>query len=274
MKLFILPFDHRSSFLKILEKPTKNKVIELKKIIFTGFLNVYNQYKRKNELAILVDEKYGKEIIEIAKGKNIKICLPIEKSGKNILQLEYKDLNEVKKINPDYIKVLIRYNPSNIKINEKQIIVLKQINDFCLKNNYKIILELLVPPTENDLKLTKNYDRYLRLDRTCQAINEIQEHIQVSIWKLEGFNENGWKEINKIIENNSKIIFLGRGESKIKVKNWLVQSKNIKNIIGFAIGRTIFLETIKKYSEGLIDKEKASEEISNNFKYFINLWDK
>lgn len=274
MKLFILPFDHRSSFLKILEKPTKKNVIALKKIIFNGFLDVYNSYKKKSELAILIDEEYGKEIIDIAKEKNIKTCLPIEKSGKSVLELEYKDLNEIKKIDPDYVKVLIRYNPLNIKTNEKQITVLKQINDFCSKNNYKVLLELLVPPTEYDLKLSKNYDRYLRLDRTLQAINEIQEHILVDIWKLEGFNENGWKEINKIIQNDSKIIFLGRGESKTKVRNWLLQAKNIRNVIGFAIGRTIFLEILEKYSKGLIDEKKASKEISNNFKYFIDLWNK
>lgn len=274
MKLFILPFDHRSSFLKILKKPTKKKVEELKQIIFNGFLDVYSQYKKKSELAILLDQKYGEEIIKYAKEKNIAICLPIEKSGKNILELEYKDLNEIKKINPDYVKVLIRYNPLNIKVNEKQIITLKKIDDFCRKNNYKVILELLVPPTEDDLKLTKNYDRYLRLDRTCQAINEIQEHILVNTWKLEGFNKRGWQDIEKIIENDSKIIFLGRGESKTKVKNWLIQSKNTKNIIGFAIGRTIFMDAIGRYNQGLISREKASKIISNNFKYFIDLWNK
>jgi myo-inositol catabolism protein IolC len=272
MKLFILPFDHRASFLKILEEPNKKKVEELKQIIFNGFLKVYTGYKKKKELAILVDEKYGSAIIKYAKEKNITICLPIEKSGKDILELEYKDLNEVKKINPDYIKILIRYNPFNIKINEKQINILKQADIFCKKNNYKVILELLVPPTEDDLKLTRNYDKYLRLDRTCRAIDEIKESIKVDIWKLEGFTRKGFDKINKV--TNSKIIFLGRGESKEKVKKWLIESKNVKNVIGFAIGRTLFLDVIKKYSKGLIDKEKASQEIADNFKYFIDLSNK
>ncbi|MDD3919014.1 MAG: DUF2090 domain-containing protein [Candidatus Pacebacteria bacterium] len=274
MKLFILPFDHRSSFLKILEKPNKKTVEELKNIIFTGFLKVYETYKTKKDLAILVDEKYGSKIIKFAKENKIQLCLPIEKSGKEILELEYKDLKEIKKIDPDYIKVLIRYNPLNIEINEKQDIVLKKINTFCEKNNYKLILELLVPPTEDDLKLTTNYDKYLRLNRTCQAIQEIQETIKVDIWKLEGFNEKGWKEINKIIKNKSQIIFLGRGESKEKVRKWLMESKKIKNIIGFAIGRTIFIDPIKEYAEKKIDENKASDEVAKRFKYYIDLFNK
>jgi len=274
MKLFILPFDHRSSFLKILEKPNKKRVEELKQIIFIGFLKAYQEYKPKKDLAILVDEKYGSKIIEFAKENKIKLCLPIEKSGKEVLELEYKDLKQVNKIKPDYIKVLVRYNPLNVEINEKQSLVLKKINDFCKKNKYKLILELLVPATKDDLKLSTNYDRYLRLSRTCQAIEEIQDSVKVDIWKLEGFNKKGWEEINKVIKNKAKIIFLGRGESKQKVKKWLIEAKNSKNIIGFAIGRTIFMDQIKEYNENLITAEEASSKIAKNFKYFIDLFNK
>jgi len=272
MKLYILPFDHRSSFTKLLEKPNKKKVEELKQIIFEAFLKVYNNYSKKKDLGILIDEKYGKGIIEFAKKNKITLCLPIEKSGKKVLALEYKNLEEIKRINPDYIKILVRYNPLNVKINQKQLLILKKVNAFCLKNKFKVILELLVPPTEKDLKSTKDYDRCLRIERTLTAIKEIQENIEVSIWKLEGFNEKQWKEINKVTK--SKIIFLGRGESKIKVKNWLLRAKNNKNIIGFAIGRTTFLEPIKKYLQGSLSREKTSLKIANNFKYFINLFDK
>ena len=71
----------------------------------------------------------------------------------------------------------------------------------------------MVPPAKDDLLLTKNYDKYLRLDRTCQAINEIQEHIKVDIWKLEGFTKGA---LVKLLKSLFKIIFLGRGESKAK----------------------------------------------------------
>ena len=86
---------------------------------FDGFLKVYNNYPKKKDLGILVDEKYGEEIIKFAKEKKITFCLPIEKSGKKVLELEYKDLKKIKEINPDYIKILIRYNPLNIKTNKQ-----------------------------------------------------------------------------------------------------------------------------------------------------------
>jgi len=270
MKLFILPFDHRSSFLKITKK--KKEIEKLKQIIFNGFLKTYTTYSRKKELGILVDEKYGKEIIENAKKNKITLCLPVEKSGKTIFQSNYRDLNKIKKINPNYIKILVRYNPINIRENKIQIKRLEKINQFCKENKFKIIFELLVPPTKEDLELTNNYDKSLRLDRTLQAIQEIQEKINVYIWKLEGFSKKGLEEITKI--TNKKIIILGRGENKQKVKKWILDAKEFEQIIGFAIGRTLFKQELEKYLNKKISKEKAEENISKNFSYFINLWNK
>lgn len=270
MKLFILPFDHRSSFLKL--SKNKKEIEELKQIIFNGFLDIFKNYKNKKELGILVDETYGKKIIEQAKKNKIKLCVPIEKSGKEIFECGYKDLNKIKEINPEYIKVLVRYNPINIKENKLQLKRLEKINQFCKENKYKILFELLVPPTKEDLKLTDDYDKKIRLDRTIQAIQEIQEKINVNIWKIEGFSKKGLEEITKI--TNKKIIILGRGEDKQKVKKWLNNAKEFEQIIGFAIGRTIFQEELKDYLKNKISKEKAEENISKNFLYFINLWNK
>lgn len=62
--LYILPFDHRSSFFKnIMElknAPTKKDLElakKLKQIIFEGFLLALNGFEDKKNFAILVDEK-------------------------------------------------------------------------------------------------------------------------------------------------------------------------------------------------------------------------
>ncbi|MFA5432983.1 MAG: DUF2090 domain-containing protein [Candidatus Paceibacterota bacterium] len=278
-ELLILPFDHRSSFLKdilcLSTKPNKeeiNKVKELKRIIFDGFLLANNKEK---SLGILVDEEYGEEILKEAKSKKIVTCLPVEKSGEKLLKLNYsKDFeNHIDKFNPDFVKVLIRYNPLNKKDNQKQLKVLTQINDFCQTKKYKIILELLVPPAKEELE-NKNYENTARIERTIEAIKEIKKVIEVSIWKLEGFDKKQWKEVIEATNKKSQIIFLGRGEDKKKVIKWMKDAATHKEIIGFAIGRTIFLETLKEYYFNKISRDKAVKLISNNFKYFVNLWRK
>lgn len=279
-ELFILPFDHRSSFLKdilnLSQKPNKKEreeTKELKKIIFEGFFSIASKEKDKNKFGILVDEEYGEEILNKAGKEKFTICLPVEKSGKEELTLEYgkKFKEHVNKFNPDFVKVLIRYNPLNLKTNKKQLEVLSEINE--LSKKYNIILELLVPPTEKEKSL-KNYDKEIRVERTIDAIKEIKKVLKVNIWKLEGFEKKQWEKIINTIPKESKIIFLGRGQDKKKVIRWLKAAAPFKEIIGFAIGRTIFLETLKKYHKGEISKEKAVKNISANFNNFVKLWRK
>ena len=238
----------------------------MKKMIFEAFLSVI---KNKKDFAVLVDEELGSDILINAKKLGIKICLPVEKSGQKELNLEFGNnfKGHIDKFSPDYVKILIRYNPHNTDINKRQLKVLKRLSQL----DYKIILELLVPPTPQE-SLLPNYDKKIRYINTMKAIEEINEAINVNIWKLEGFNKKQWEGIIKKTNKGSKIIFLGRGEDKKKVSNWMESASHFKEIIGFAIGRTIFLEPLKDYENKKISQEEAIEKIKLNFEYFVNLW--
>jgi len=268
-QLIILPFDHRSSFLKDITNQ-KRKVREMKEMIFDAFLL---SIKNKRDFAILVDEELGENVLLRAKKENIKICLPVEKSGQKELKLEYGDdfQKHIKKFDPEYVKVLIRYNPSNIEINKRQLEVLSKIDNFCRENKYKVLLELLVPKSKEEIDI-KNYDTLLRYKKTIEAIKEIKTKIKVSVWKLEGFSKKQWEGVIKSTNKGSKIVLLGRGEDKSKVSKWMKDASGYKEIIGFAIGRTIFLEPLKEYQNNKSTKEETIKKISDNFNYFINLW--
>ncbi|MFA5368812.1 MAG: DUF2090 domain-containing protein [Candidatus Paceibacterota bacterium] len=281
--LFILPFDHRSSFFKnimgIKGKPSQKNIQqakELKKIIFNGFLAGIQGFKNKKDFGILIDEKTGDEIISKAKKEKIIICLPVEKSGHSF-DFEYGNNfgEHIKKIKPNFIKALIRYNPENISLNKKQLKKIKLLDDFCKKNKYPLIIELLVPPTPNDLKIygIKKYEQKIRIIKTIEAIKEIQNISIPTIWKLEGFNKKDWL---KIIDTTrkSKIIVLGRGESTQNVIKWLSDASLFDEIIGFAVGRTVFAEPLISYLNGDISKNEASLWIAVKFSFFVDLWQK
>jgi 5-dehydro-2-deoxygluconokinase len=65
---------------------------------------------------------------------------------------------------------------------------------------------------------------------------------------------------------------LGRGENTKMVEKWIKNAKTHKEIIGFAIGRTIFFNPIKDYYNKKIARKEAINQISNNLKYFVKLW--
>src|SRR3989344_8953663 len=257
----------------------KKEIADLKKIIFEAFVRVFKKYQPKNYFGILVDEEYGWPIIKAAKKIKAVVCLPVEKSGQTEFKFEYGNSfgSHIKKIKPDYVKVLVRYNPLNKATNKKQLKRLKELGIFCRKNNYQIILELLVPPTDFDLKIAKteiNYNNKWRPLRTIEAIKEIKKAIKADIWKLEYFTPANWQKVIKAAGPETKIILLGRGGDKSVVDDWIRDAAKFKQIIGFAIGRTIFLDELKEYKSGKITRKAAIKSIANNFDYFIQLWAK
>jgi len=294
--LFILAFDHRSSFVKNLlgvkdgrkiSPAIKNKVTDYKKVIYAGFKLAIKNGLPKKEGAILVDEEFGSAILQDAKKNHFNICLPVEKSGQRDFDFAYgKNFPaHITKYKPTIIKVLIRYNPDDPKVaKNQQLKNLKTISDFCQTKNYPFMIEALVPATKKQLTAVKqnkkNYDQKLRPPLTCKMISEIQATgIEPSVWKVEGFH-NG-QSYQKLVQQikaggraNVNAIILGRGEDKQGVKKWLAAGAKVKGIIGFAIGRTIFWQPLNDLKNGLISQNQASKQISQNYldfyKYFLS----
>ncbi|HPC30527.1 MAG TPA: DUF2090 domain-containing protein [Candidatus Paceibacterota bacterium] len=281
--IYILPFDHRSSFikdiLKIKGEPTASdlKLIkDLKKIIFEGFLLASQDFNKK-DLAILVDEKFGSDIIKQAHQKNITLCIPVEKSGQSFAFEYGKNFGKhIIKQNPDYVKALLRYDPipQNTALNKFQLKNLNELASFCKKYKYKLLIELLVPLSRKELTGSTIEQDKKRAQKTVLAIQEIQTIVSPAIWKLEGMRRKDWPMIIKTIKPNSKIVVLGRGESKEQVKQWLSDAAPYPSIIGFAIGRTIFKEALEIYLKKDISRQEAALWIAVEFSFFINFWQK
>lgn len=280
-----MPFDHRTSLVRDIighdkiNSRQRRQIEKLKFLIYQAFLKVYNAYSNKSELSVLVDEQFGARILRDAKKRGIQICVPVEASGEKELKFEYGNAfgRHINKFAPDYVKVLVNYNPLNRKINQRQRNKLNRLSDFCRKNNYHLLLELLVPPTAKDLEISgtlAGYESKLKIKRTVDAINEIKKAAKPAIWKMEGFSRAGWQKVLKALPKNQAVIVLGRGEDEPKVKKWLIAASGFARIIGFAVGRTIFLKSLKKYYSGKMTEESFINRLSLKFGSFIRLWKK
>ena len=133
-----------------------------------------------------------------------------------------------------------------------------------------------MPATEK----IKNYDTKIRPLLTMKAIKEIRNFgIEPDIWKLEEMpKKSGWKNVieaaKKGSKKDAKIIVLGRAGTKKQVKEWLKTASSFPEIIGFAIGRTIFFSPLQKYREGKISRKQAIGLIAKDFSYFTDYWKK
>jgi RpiB/LacA/LacB family sugar-phosphate isomerase len=290
-KLYILPFDHRSSFLKIIgiPKPPNKQGIKTaknyKKLVYHAYLN---SLKKTNEInktntGILVDPWLGKDILQDAKKKKLIFCYTLEKSGQQEFKFDQPDYKQhLQRLKPTYAKVLVRYNPQEDKTtNKRQAKRLAILSNYLQTTPTKFLFELLVPPTDKQLKRSKSkqsYDKKIRPALTIKAIKELQQTgVNPSIWKLEG--TSSLKDLKKITKQvisfnpNSRIIILGRGESKQKAEQWIKVAAQIPEVIGFAVGRTIFQKPLENYKNKKISKTQATTQITNNFLHFIKLFE-
>ncbi|MBU0613951.1 DUF2090 domain-containing protein [Patescibacteria group bacterium] len=268
--LFILPFDHRSSFAKDtinakypVSAAQAKKLQSLKRIIFDGFLLARKQYASPEELAILVDEEFGASILKNADKIGIATAQTVEKSGEKIFELEYSTgfRGHLKKYDTEFAKVLIHYFPNDKKATTLQNNRILKIQKFCQANEIEFLLEVLVDG-ENKSKLIK------------EAVNSLKKSgVKPDVWKLEGVNsKTAWKQIRKITD--APIVVLGRGADKKQVDEWIKIAAQSGAVHGMAVGRTIFLKPIQDFCKKKIDKKTASERIANNYLHYTKLWNK
>ncbi len=268
-RLFILPFDHRSTFVKELlgaSYPPNAKIAKqvtaLKGIVFEGFLKARKLAKNPNELAILIDEEFGGGIITTAQKTGLHFALSVEKSGQPIFTFEYGEQfgDHLLKIKPTFAKALVRYDVRKVADNKIQNKRLKTLSSFCRKNKLGLMVEIL---TDGKVGKAK------QIETTMKEM--IAAGIRPTIWKVEGLDTVAdWKKIRKL--TTAMIIVLGRGESKKFVQNWMAVASKSGQVNGFAIGRTIFYRPLQDYLKKKLTRAQAVEQICKNYLAFVKAW--
>ena len=291
--LYILAFDHRGTITKGLlgvegREPTHdeaNKVSEMKKIIFDGFLKANEYGITGGDPAILVDETFGLEVQQKAKEMNIKFAAPVEKSGQKVFDFEYGDQfgEKINEVGADFVKILVRWNPDDEEeIRETQGNRIKELSDWLTENDKKFLLEFLVPATEEQLASVENdqarYDSEIRPKLAVKVVEEMRERgADPDIWKIEGLDTSeDCEKVAQAIRTGDRedviAVVLGRGASDEKVNEWLKAGSSVEGYKGFAIGRSIFWDALKGFHEGKKSREEAVEEIAQSYLGFLSVY--
>jgi myo-inositol catabolism protein IolC len=293
-KLYILAFDHRGSFQKkmfgIEGDPTPEEtetIADAKKLIFEGMEIAVERGVDASTAGVLVDEQFGGDIPKLAREHGLKLSMPVEKSGQNEFDFQYGDEfgEHIKAFDPDFAKVLVRYNPDgDAELNERQFARLKRLADWLHSNDYKFLFELLVPAEAHQLEQVggdeDRYDAELRPELMRRTIEAAQDYgIEVDVWKIEGVDAREDAELLSAQarkgegRENVKSVLLGRGASDAKVDHWLRVAAPVEGFIGFAIGRSIWWDALKGFLDGKLERKAAAEKVADNYLRFIEVYD-
>ena len=293
-KLYILAFDHRGSFQKkmfgIQGDPTPEeteRIADAKRLIFEGMLVAVRDGAEAGATGVLVDEQFGSNIPEQAREHGLTLAMPVEKSGQDDFDFEYGDdfAAHILKFDPDFSKVLVRYNPDgDATLNKEQLARLKRLADWLHDNDRKFLFELLVPATDEQLASvggdSDRYDAELRPELMRRAIEDTQNFgVEVDVWKIEGVDEQ--RDAAMLAEQARSgpgregvtCVLLGRGASTEKVEHWLQVASPVEGFIGFAIGRSIWWDALKGFLDSSLSREQAAAAIADNYLHFVRVYE-
>jgi len=293
-KLYILAFDHRGSFQKkffgIEGEPDSEQtaiIADAKHLIFEGLLQAVSAGAEPSVTGVLVDEQFGSTVPAETRERGLKLAMPAERSGQNMFDFQYGEEfgDHISSFNPDFTKVLVRYNPDGDgPENAVQLGKLKRLSDWLKDNERKFLFELLVPAEEQQLASvggdTERYDTELRPALMRRAIAEIQDAgIEVDIWKIEGVDERSDCEMLVAQARSGGrdgvvCVVLGRGADDAKVDRWLSAAAPVEGFVGFAIGRSIWWDPLKAYVDGKIERAAGARKIAENYLRFIAVYER
>jgi myo-inositol catabolism protein IolC len=292
--LYILAFDHRGSFQKkffgIDGEPDGEQtaiIADAKHLIFEGMLQAIAAGAEPSVTGVLVDEQFGSTIPEEAHEKGLVLAMPAERSGQPMFDFQYGDQfgEHIERFNPDYTKVLVRYNPDGDAAgNSEQVAKLKRLSDWLKKHDRKFLFELLVPAEDAQLQSvggdSERYDAELRPELMRRAIAAIQDAgVVVDIWKIEGVDQRSDCEMlvaqaRSGGRDDVRCVVLGRGADDAKVDEWLTAAAPVDGYIGFAIGRSIWWDPLKAYVEGKIERSAGARKIAENYLRFVAVYER
>jgi len=293
--LYVMAFDHRASFSKDLFGATaplspelKAKVGDTKDLIFEGFERAVARGAPRSSAGVLVDEQFGSAVARKAKQAGYLLAMPVERSGQDEFQFEYGDdfAEHIEAFDPDFSKVLVRYNPGGDReLNLRQTRKLALLSNWLHAHGRKFLFELLVPATPGQLERCggpedeDRYDREIRPALVVQALRELQEGaVEPDIWKIEGLETSA--DCARVVEqarsgaarNEVVCIVLGRGARFERVLKWLAAAAVVQGFVGFAVGRTEWLEALKGYVSGERSREETIANIADRYLRMIRAY--
>jgi myo-inositol catabolism protein IolC len=277
---YVLAFDHRrslmTSFFGVEGEPSDEDVDRArlaKQVIWEGLLRAIDDGVPRASAAALVDATYGADVIAAAAARGIRVAVPVEASGRRELAFEHPDWRErLDRLDPTWAKVLVRYRADgDQEMNARQRRLLADLDAYRRETDRDLMLELLVPAETGEDPVV--FDAELRPALMVRAIEEIRrDEIAPSLWKLEGLTrESDCERVARAAE--APCLVLGRGEDRAAVDAWLRAAARVPGYAGFAIGRSIWWEALRRFFDDEITRPDATATIAAEYTRCVEVYD-
>jgi myo-inositol catabolism protein IolC len=283
--LMIMAADHRSSLESGLygiegsAGPLESaRIAKGKLILFEALLDAAAALKDRGRPGILIDEQHGASAALIAaESPEIDLSMPIEASGQQWFRLAYPGhwQRHAEFFTTDHAEILIRDHPGlDPDARARQAKALAVVSKWAAGVGKGLIIELLVPAGGEDLRSVggdvARYDAELRPRLTNEVIVYLQDHgVEPTLWKVEGLDAR--KDAERLVETVRRdgreinCIVLGRNAPPERLEHWLGIAASVDGFVGFAIGRTIWWDPLRRHVVGAAGEPETKGRITANY---------
>ncbi|POF28531.1 bifunctional 5-dehydro-2-deoxygluconokinase/5-dehydro-2-deoxyphosphogluconate aldolase [Roseibium marinum] len=268
----VFAFDHRVQLEQMADEAgaPHARIGTFKTLCLDAALNVSGG---RSGYGILCDSRLGREALYRAAGTGLWIGHPVEWPSSRPLTLEPE-------LGPDFgglsewpaehvVKVLCFYHPHDTEgLKAQQEDTLKRLFAACRRNRLEMLLEVIpskIGPVETDT--------------TAQIIRRIYEiGIYPDWWKLEPMtSQEAWAKACGAVTDNDPhtrgIVVLGLDAPEDRLAESFSEAARFELVKGFAVGRTIFADSGRKWLAGEINDEAAIAEMTARFERLCRIWD-
>ncbi|TCP89663.1 5-dehydro-2-deoxygluconokinase [Rhizobium sp. PP-CC-2G-626] len=221
---------------------------------------------------MLIDDKYGRDALYAAGAlRDFWVAKPIELPGSRPLQFEFSQDLGSRLIDwpvDHCIKVLSFYHPDDpAEMKATQIAKLRSAFEAARKVGREILIEIIAGKhgTLDDQTIPR-------------ALNELYDAgLKPDWWKLEPqASRSAWSAIDDVIETRDPlcrgVVLLGLEASYEALKDGFAAARTSRQVRGFAVGRTIFVDAARRWLAGEIDDATAIDDMARRFKQLVDLW--
>jgi 5-dehydro-2-deoxygluconokinase len=261
-----LAFDHRVQLERVADRlgQPRERLADLKMLIYKAAAAAAGD---DPAFGLLVDDRYGREVLEAASGSGCWLARPIESPEQTPLAFEGGadvglTLREWPRV--QVVKALVRANPelagAKCELQEQRLLTLFEA---CRLTDHELLIELI---TGGGTKA---------LIATMRRIYTLG--IKPDWWKLGAPEEaDGWPAIAAVIAENDPnsrgVLLLGFDAPEEEVVHSLYEAARQPVCKGFAIGRTIFGSVAEDWLAGRLDDAAAMAEIGRRYGRMIAAW--
>ncbi len=267
--LAILAMDHRSVFEALAKKygKTAKEISVFKNLIYQAALDSIPGAGDKIQIGVLADDTYALDVLLDTVRHPLWVGRCIEKTGASPLEFEgLADAGATLMSWPENhaVKCLLR-----ISGNETEAVLredkeqLRRLFSAVRATGHDLLIELIAEEGDHVL---------LQWMETCYALGVYPDY-----WKiLPPTQAETWNKLEEMLERHDPycrgFLVLGNNAPAEDLKKVFSSIPRIRHVLGFAIGRSVFLDAAEKWFAGALSDSEASSAMSGIFCQLIKSW--